>query len=75
MRRCQSTGVGAAVLMEMDDADLRLQVRVTDRADLAIEEEPVALALVRGLADTVLVGDGPGGAGGMLEMGWALVGQ
>jgi anti-sigma regulatory factor (Ser/Thr protein kinase) len=74
VRRCQMTGVEAGVLVEMDDHGPVLEVVVTDQAAFEGEEEPVALALVRGLADTMTVEDGPGGAGGLLRMSWMLAG-
>ena len=74
VRRCQAGGISAGIVVEMSDGRSLLEVTVTDHADSAVEEEPVALALVRGLADTVSVEDGPGGVGGLLRMTWAILG-
>ncbi len=72
VRRCEASGVTSGVLVELDDGQPCLRVQVTDHAAGRLEdEEPVALALVRGLADDVVVVDGPGGQGGVLRMSWA----
>lgn len=72
VRRCQETGVLSAVLVELQDGGPELDVVVTDRAAAPeSEDEYVALALVRGLADEVSVEEGPGGAGGVVRMTWA----
>jgi len=71
VRRCQQTAVLAPVLVEIDDVSPAFEVRVTDGAALGDDEdEQIALALVRGLADAVGVLDGPGGLGGVVRMSW-----
>ncbi len=71
VRRCQENGVAAGVLVEMDDRGPRFEITVTDHADAAEgEEEYISLALVRGLAQTVSVADGPGGTGGLVRIAW-----
>ena len=56
-------GAAHAVLVEMDDGrpDVRGRRSPTTPAAVDVEDEPIALALVRGLADAVTVADGPGG--------------
>lgn len=75
VRRCESLDVGEAVVVALDDADGDLVVEVVDEADGSgdggVAEEPVALALVRGLADDVGLLDGPGGEGGRVRLLWA----
>lgn len=71
VRRSRQTGVGGAVTVEIEDRGPMFEVVVTDGADAGEgEDEYIALALVRGLADTVVVLDGPGGAGGVVRVGW-----
>jgi len=71
VRRCTETGVSEVVLVEIDDAGPVFEISVTDHsASPDGEREAIALALVRGLADTVTVSDGPGGQGGVVRMGW-----
>jgi anti-sigma regulatory factor (Ser/Thr protein kinase) len=71
VRRCQLSAVLAAVLVEIDDVSPAFEVRVTDCAAVPDDEdEVIALALARGLADAVCVLDGPGGLGGVVRMSW-----
>jgi anti-sigma regulatory factor (Ser/Thr protein kinase) len=71
VRRCQQTAVLAPVLVEIDDVSPAFEIRVTDGAALSDDEdEQIALALVRGLADDVGVLEGPGGLGGVVRMSW-----
>jgi anti-sigma regulatory factor (Ser/Thr protein kinase) len=71
VRRCQRAGVKSRLLVEMDDGPDTFAVEITDHAGgVDLEEEHVALALVRGLADVVTVVDGPGGAGGVVCLTW-----
>jgi len=71
VRRCAHDGVGAPVVVQMDDSEQGLRIVVMDEAGPAkLEDEDVALALVEGLADAVDVTDGPGGAGGNLRAQW-----
>ena len=73
VRRCDAAGVRSRIVVEMHDGGPRLEVVVTDQADpQGADEEPVALALVRGLADDVQVDDGPGGPRGKLSLSWAM---
>jgi anti-sigma regulatory factor (Ser/Thr protein kinase) len=75
VRRCREAGVTAAVLVELEDGGPVLDVVVTDRASAPEnEDEFVALALVRGLADEVDVEEGPGGPGGVIRMSWSRAG-
>lgn len=72
VRRSQRSGAVERVLVEMDDGPATFSVEVTDHVgavDLE-EEESIALALVRGLADIVTVVDGPGGPGGAVCLTW-----
>ena len=71
VRRCLRTGVAAAVLVEIDDSGPVFDVSVTDQAAAPDgDDEAIALALVRGLADLVTLADGPAGPGGLVRMGW-----
>jgi anti-sigma regulatory factor (Ser/Thr protein kinase) len=72
VRRCLSTGALGAVEVGIDDAGPQFGITVTDRASATDgDEEAIALALVRGLADTVTVEEGPGGPGGTVCLWWA----
>jgi anti-sigma regulatory factor (Ser/Thr protein kinase) len=71
VRRCADTAAGGVVLVEVDDAWPFFEISVTDHASAPDgDDEAVALALVRGLASSVDVKDGPGGEGGVVRMGW-----
>jgi anti-sigma regulatory factor (Ser/Thr protein kinase) len=71
VRRCIQTSVHSTVLVEIDDVSPVFEVSVTDHASIQDDQdEAIALALVRGLADAVGVTDGPGGLGGVVRMGW-----
>lgn len=71
VRRSQRAGVVECLLVEMDDGASDFGVSVTDHAGAVdLEEEHLALALVRGLADVVTVLDGPGGSGGLVCLIW-----
>jgi anti-sigma regulatory factor (Ser/Thr protein kinase) len=73
VRRCRSAALEAGIELWMEDSGSMLRAVVTDRAGLAPgEDEVVALALVRGLADTVAVEAGPGGPGGVVRLAWAM---
>lgn len=71
VRRCQRSGVTERLVVQMDDGPATFMVEVTDHAGAVdLDEEHIALALVRGLADVVTVVDGPGGAGGVVCLTW-----
>lgn len=71
VRRSQRAGVPERLLVAMDDGSATFAVEVTDHAGAVdLEEEHIALALVRGLADVVTVLDGPGGSGGVVCLTW-----
>jgi anti-sigma regulatory factor (Ser/Thr protein kinase) len=71
VRRSQRAGVQERLLVAMDDGSATFAVEVTDHAGAVdLEEEHIALALVRGLADVVTVLDGPGGSGGVVCLTW-----
>lgn len=71
VRRSQRAGVWAPILVEVDDVGPDLHVLVTDEASVPDgDDEHIALALVRGLADRVSVTDGPRGQGGKVRMTW-----
>lgn len=71
VRRSTESGSADSVCVEIDDAGPVLGITVTDHAALVDgDDEAVSLALVRGLADTLSVDDGPGGKGGSVHMGW-----
>lgn len=72
VRRSLLSGKPGDVVVELDDQGPTLDVVVTDAAGVGeSEEESVSLPLVRGLADSVTVEPGPGGAGGLIRMTWA----
>lgn len=71
VRRSQRAGVSGRLLVQLDDGPVNFSVEVTDHAGAVdLEEESIALALVRGLADVVTVVDGPGGPGGAVCLTW-----
>lgn len=71
VRRSADCGVTEIVCVEIDDVGPVLGITVTDHADVADgDDEAIALALVRGLADTLRVENGPGGDGGSVHLGW-----
>jgi anti-sigma regulatory factor (Ser/Thr protein kinase) len=71
VRRSTEAAVAEQVCVEIDDAGPVLGITVIDHAALVDgDDEAVALALVRGLADSLSVDDGPGGKGGSVHMGW-----
>jgi anti-sigma regulatory factor (Ser/Thr protein kinase) len=72
VRRCLGTGVRGEVRVGIDDAGPLFGITVTDAAAAPDgDDEAIALALVRGLADSVTVEDGPGGQGGAVCLRWA----
>ena len=71
VRRSQRAGIDERLAVEMDDGPATFSVEVTDHAgEVDLDEESIALALVRGLADVVTVLDGPGGPGGAVCLTW-----
>ena len=71
VRRSSQAGVEGPVCVEIEDGGPVLGIAVTDYAAVGDnDDEAIALALVRGLADALSVGDGPGGEGGSVQMGW-----
>lgn len=75
VRRCRSAALDVRITLQMEDAGSLLRVAVIDGAGLAPgDDEVVALALVRGLADTVTVEAGPGGPGGVVRLAWSRFG-
>ncbi len=71
VRRSLRSSKPGDVVVELEDQGPTLDVVVTDGADLdESDEESVSLPLVRGLADSVDVEDGPGGLGGIVRMSW-----
>jgi anti-sigma regulatory factor (Ser/Thr protein kinase) len=72
VRRSVASGTSEPVNVSVDDSgsgDRALRVVVTDDA-AAHPEDPVVLALLNGLADGVVLSDGPGGAGGRVVLDW-----
>jgi anti-sigma regulatory factor (Ser/Thr protein kinase) len=70
VRRCILSGCLTPVVLTVDDAGPGLVVEVADEAPVPQRDEPVVLALLRGLADAVEVLDGAGGRGGRVRMEW-----
>jgi anti-sigma regulatory factor (Ser/Thr protein kinase) len=70
VRRCQVADCTSAVVLTVDDAGPGLVIEVADAAPAQQGDEPVALALLRGLADVVKVLNGDGGSGGRVRMEW-----
>lgn len=60
------------MVLTVDDAGPSLAVEVVDSAPAQEGEDPVVLALLRGLADGLEVLDGPRGSGGRVRMEWWL---
>ena len=72
VRRCLQTGAQGVIEVDIDDGGPLFAITVADRASAADgDDEAIALALVRGLADSVTVEDGPGGTGGSVTIRWA----
>ena len=74
VRRCEEAGVADPVEMVVEDHGPSLFVTVVDSADSPAEDEPLVLALLGGLAETLELERGPGGPGGTVRLGW-LVGR
>jgi anti-sigma regulatory factor (Ser/Thr protein kinase) len=73
VRRCQAAGLPGAVWVGLDLFDGQVRAVVRDPATApAVADDDVALALVRALADTTALEDGPGGEGGQVTMTWDL---
>lgn len=71
VRRSGRAEVTERLQVTMDDGRAGFSVEVTDHAGVVdLDEESIALALVRGLADAVTVVDGPGGHGGVVSLTW-----
>jgi anti-sigma regulatory factor (Ser/Thr protein kinase) len=71
VRRCLGSGALGAVQVEINDISPLFAITVTDAAAAEDgDDEAIALALVRGLADSVTVEDGPGGTGGSVCIRW-----
>lgn len=70
VRRCQAAGIATPVVMQVHDGGLGLLVDVVDSCGGDTGEDPVVLALLKGLADTVEVMPGPAGPGGCIRLGW-----
>ncbi|HEY6797410.1 MAG TPA: ATP-binding protein [Kineosporiaceae bacterium] len=73
VRRCLGTAALGAVEVGIDDVGPVFWITITDPASMVDgDDEAVSLALVRGLADSVTVDDGPGGGtGGAVCLRWA----
>ena len=73
VQRSESAGTSEMIQVEVVATAEELSIEVTDGAgDDGIESEEVALLLMEGLADTVLVQPGPGGPGGSTRLTWRL---
>ena len=71
VRRCQAVNCSEPIVLTINDSGPGLSVEVADAApSRRDDDEPVVLALLRGLADAVEVLNGPGGAGGRVRMEW-----
>ena len=72
--RSRAAGACEPVQLEMTDDDGTLAVTVRDQAPAAEADdvELLSLALVRGLADTVELGEEPAGGGSVLRLAWAI---
>ena len=70
VRRCETTGHSGAVVLLVEDAGPDLVVEVADEAPSGENDDPVVLALLRGLADhlEVVAGDR---AGGRIRLSWS----
>jgi anti-sigma regulatory factor (Ser/Thr protein kinase) len=70
VRRCGSHGVTTPVVLRIDDTPPGLRVDVVDGSGAEPREEPVALAILQGLADLAELLPGPGGSDGHLRLVW-----
>jgi anti-sigma regulatory factor (Ser/Thr protein kinase) len=71
VRRSQIAECTAPVALVINDAGPGLSIEVEDAAPARQDDdEPVVLALLRGLADAVEVLNGAGGEGGRVRMEW-----
>jgi anti-sigma regulatory factor (Ser/Thr protein kinase) len=70
VRRCEKCATGDMVLMRISDGPTGLLVEVIDWSNTDEEDEPVALALLKGLADSVELESGPAGPGGRIRLSW-----
>jgi hypothetical protein len=73
VRRSLASGTAEPVSVSIDDSadeGPSLRVVVVDGAG-AQGEDPVALALLHGLADALLVAAGSGGPGGAVTLDWS----
>ena len=72
VRRCGDAGVGDPVELRVEDDGPSLFVTVVDGADTPAEDDPLVLALLGGLAETLELEAGPGGPGGTVRLGWLV---
>ena len=68
--RCADDGCNEDVVLGIDDGGPGFTVEVLDAASSAAPDDPIVLALLQGLADTVEVLPGKGGPGGLIRMEW-----
>jgi anti-sigma regulatory factor (Ser/Thr protein kinase) len=70
VRRCEAAGCTAPLVLTVNDTGPGIAVEVADAAPAQERDEPVVLALLRGLADAVEVLSGDGGPGGRVRLEW-----
>lgn len=73
VRRSALAGVTVPVLLRIEDGSPGMFVEVVDAAGLPAEDDPVVLALLKGLADSVEVDPDSTGTGGRVRLGWLTV--
>ena len=75
VQRQESAAGDELVEVELTTRPEQLVIEVRDGAgDDGVESEEIALLLMEGLADEVVVGAGPGGPGGTTRLTWHLPG-
>jgi anti-sigma regulatory factor (Ser/Thr protein kinase) len=75
VNRCLAGAVTARVLLRMEDGGPGLVAEVVDEAKDDGDDDPVMLALLAGLADSMEVLPGPNGPGGRLRLEWWMTGS
>lgn len=72
VNRCLAGAVTAPVLLQVADGEPGLVAEVIDQAKVDGSDDPVMLALLSGLADSVEVLEGPAGPAGRVRLEWWL---
>ncbi|MFI7586325.1 ATP-binding protein [Spongisporangium articulatum] len=70
VNRCLEDGCAEDILLGIEDAGPGLTVEVLDGAAPVTPDDPLAIALLQGLADAVEVLPGKGGPAGLIRLEW-----